>query len=132
MSEQATQESPYVRLGGDEGVRQLVGSFYELMDTLPEAQTIRAMHAADLSPMVEKLSVFLIGWLGGPERYRERFGRVVIPAAHEPFSIGTDARDEWLLCMRRALESVQADADLLEMLMPPFKAMADMCRTRSD
>ena len=110
----------------------MIGAFYQMMDTLPEARTIRAMHVADLSPMVEKLTVFLTGWLGGPERYRERFGRIVIPAAHEPFLIGVDERDQWLLCMRRALESHQADADLIEMLMPPLMAMADMCRTRTD
>lgn len=72
------------------------------MDSLPEARTIRAMHADDLAPMTEKLAVFLTGWMGGPDRYRERYGRVVIPAAHEPFPIGTAERDQWLLCMLRA------------------------------
>jgi hemoglobin len=69
---------------------------------------------------------------GGPQRYRERFGRVIIPAAHEPFSIGTEERDQWLLCMRQALKSLPAEAELIEQLMESFGQMADMCRTRED
>ena len=102
------------------------------MEALPEARTIREMHAADLSPMTDKLTVFFTGWMGGPQRYRERFGRVIIPAAHDPFSIGSAERDQWLLCMRLALESIEAEADLAEALMDAFARMAEMCRTRED
>jgi hemoglobin len=130
MDERVAEQSPYARLDREAGIRRLVERFYEFMDTLPEAGTIRAMHAADLSPMVEKLTVFLTGWMGGPARYRERFGPVVIPAAHAPFSIGSAERDQWVLCMRRALESVHAEEDLIELLMPSFAQMAEMCRTR--
>lgn len=127
MSE--TVESPYLRLGGDAGVLQLVERFYHHMDTLPEAARIRAMHAADLTPMVDKLATFLIGWMGGPERYRERFGRVIIPAAHEPFDIGEPERDAWLLCMVTALAETDADEELAALLMDAFARMAEMCRT---
>jgi hemoglobin len=122
-------ESPYQRLGGDAGVMRLVTRFYHHMDTLPEAGPIRAMHADDLTPMIDKLGVFLIGWMGGPENYRERFGRVVIPAAHEAFDIGPDERDQWLLCMRTALAETDADAEFSELLMDAFARMAEMCRT---
>jgi hemoglobin len=132
MSESGSTATPYHRLGEEEGVRRLVVCFYDAMDALPEAKTIRDLHAEDLAPMVDKLAVFLTGWLGGPERYREQFGRIVIPAAHEPFSIGGAERDQWLLCMQHALVEVEADDDLIAMLMPSFAAMADMCRTRSD
>jgi hemoglobin len=130
--EEAAPESPYIRLGREEGIRRLVDRFYGFMDALPEARTIREMHATDLTPMAEKLTIFLTGWMGGPERYRERFGRVIIPAVHEPFSIGLDERDQWLLCMRRALESVEAEVDLIEVLMRAFTQMAEMCRTRHE
>ena len=108
-------ESPYQRLGGDAGVMRLVTRFYHHMNTLPKAATIRAMHAGDLAPMIDKLGVFLIGWMGGPENYRERFGSVVIPAAHEPFDIGAAECD--------------ADDELSELLMDAFARMAEMCRT---
>ena len=126
---EATQ-SPHERLGGDGGVDRLVEHFYRRMDTLPEAAVIRSMHAEDLTPMVDKLSVFLIGWMGGPQNYTSRFGRVIIPVAHEPYPIGPDERDQWLICMRRALEDMEAEHDLVEELMDAFYRMAEMCRTR--
>ncbi len=122
-------QSPYLRLGCAAGVVRLVELFYMQMDTLPEAATIRALHADELAPMVDKLSVFLIGWMGGPQNYTKRFGRIVIPAAHKKFPIGADERDQWLACMRRALEETEADSDLVELLMGAFYSMADMCRT---
>src|SRR5699024_6244545 len=62
---------PFDLLGGEEGVRRLVDRFYDLMDELPEAETIRAMHAEDLALIRDKLATFLMGWLGGPRRYGE-------------------------------------------------------------
>jgi hemoglobin len=122
-------KSPYQRLGGDAGVKRHVERIYQRMDSLPEAAPIRARHADDLAPMIDKLGVFLIGWMGGPENYRERFGSVVIPAAHEPFDIGADERDLWLLCMHTALTEADVDAELSDLLMDAFARMAEMCRT---
>ena len=129
-SEAAEEQAPYELLGGDAGVRQLVADFYELMDTLPEAAPIRAMHKGDLSEMSDKLGTFLIGWLGGPQRYQERFRRVIIPLAHRPFSIGPSERDQWLLCMDRALQKTSLDASMKTRLMESFGRMAEMCRTK--
>lgn len=125
----APEVSPYERLGGDTGVRRLVERFYGFMDTLPEARSIRAMHADDLEPMIDKLATFLTGWAGGPRRYAERFGPVIIPAAHEPYPIGPAESGAWLLCMRRALVAVEAEDALIDRLMPVFEQMARMCET---
>jgi hemoglobin len=111
-------------------VRALVERFYGFMDELPEARGIRSMHADDLEPMIDKLAVFLTGWTGGPRRYRERFGSVVIPVAHAPYPIGPAESEAWLLCMRRALESVGAEGELIDLLIPAFADMARMCETR--
>ena len=129
-SEAADEKSPYELLGGDDGVRKLTADFYELMDTLPDAATIRAMHKGDLSLITDKLGTFLIGWLGGPQRYQERFGRVIIPLAHKPFPIGPAERDQWLLCMHGALEKTSLDASMKARLMDSFGRMAEMCRTK--
>ena len=129
-SEAKEETTPYELLGGDDGVRKLTANFYGLMDTLPEAAPIRAMHKGDLSEMTDKLSTFLIGWLGGPQRYTERFGRVIIPLAHKPFSIGPSERDQWLLCMQGALEKTALDESMKTRLMDSFGRMAEMCRTK--
>jgi hemoglobin len=128
----APHQNPFEALGGEEGVVALVDRFYELMDTLPEAAPIRAMHAGDLELIRDKLATFLIGWMGGPQRYHEKFGRVVIPVAHRPFDIGPDERDQWLLCMQRALEDRHVDPEWVALIMRPMQQMAEMCMTRRE
>jgi hemoglobin len=129
-SEAAEEKTPYELLGGDDGVRKLTTDFYGLMDTLPDAAPIRAMHKGDLSEMTDKLGTFLIGWLGGPQRYQERFGRVIIPLAHKPFPIGPSERDQWLMCMQGAIDNTSLDDSMKARLMDSFGRMAEMCRTK--
>ena len=45
----STVISNFSRVGGQAAVDRIVDLFYERMDTLPEAQGIRAMHPADLT-----------------------------------------------------------------------------------
>jgi hemoglobin len=130
MAPAAEETTPYELLGRDEGVRKLVADFYEVMDTLPEAAPIRAMHKGDLAEMTDKLGTFLIGWMGGPQRYQERFGRVIIPLAHRPFPIGPSERDQWLSCMNHALERTTLEPSMKARLMDSFGRMAEMCRNK--
>ncbi len=97
-------DASYRAAGGSDGIRRVVERFYEHMDTLPDARELRAMHAADLSDVREKLVVFLIAWLGGPNEYRTRFGPISIPGSHARFPIDEAQRDSWLLCMARAVD----------------------------
>jgi hemoglobin len=99
-----TGDTSYRAAGGHDGIRRLVDRFYEHMDLLPEARMLRAMHAADLTEVREKLVTFLIAWLGGPNEYRARFGPISIPGSHARFSIDHAERDAWLLCMARAVD----------------------------
>jgi hemoglobin len=96
-------DASFQAAGGIEGITQLVDDFYELMDSLPEAAAIRRMHPRDLTESRDKLARFLCGWLGGPARYNERYGRIRIPVAHEHLRIGPAERDAWLLCMEHAI-----------------------------
>ncbi len=97
-------DTSFQAAGGSAGIDKLVYRFYEYMERLPEAQVLRAMHAADLTEVREKLAVFLVAWLGGPNEYRERFGPISIPGFHARFVIDEAARDAWLLCMARAVD----------------------------
>jgi len=128
---EAEQElSPYQTIGGDAAVRRIVNRFYDIMDSAPEAARIRAMHAADLSPMRERLHEFLSGWLGGPPLYFQRPDHKCIVSAHRPFAIGEAERDEWMMCMRRALEDCDVPQDLRKLLDRPFLRMAEAFRNR--
>ncbi len=109
--------SSYERIGGEQGLRDLVDRFYDHMELLDEAQTIRELHPRDMRSSREKLFMFLSGWLGGPDRYVAAFGHPRLRARHLPFAIGTKERDQWMLCMRKALEEASIDAAFREQLI---------------
>ena len=124
------QPSAYERLGGINKVRELVDLFYDFMDTLPEAREIRALHPGDLSESREKLFLFLCGWLGGPSLYIEKYGHPRLRARHLPFAIGLRERDQWLLCMYRALECIGVDKSLQHQLQQSFLMTANHMRNQ--
>ena len=123
--------SPYERLGGEAAVRKLVDRFYELMDTLPQAKKIRALHPDDLSGSRDKLFKFLSGWLGGPQLYTQEYGHPRLRARHMPFPVDEVARDAWMLCMKKAIEEMNLDDELLKqhLLHSLFKT-ADFMRNQ--
>ena len=122
--------APYQRLGGDAGVRALVERFYDLMELEPSFTQLRSVHGASLASAREKLYLFLSGWLGGPSLYVDRYGHPRLRARHLPFAIGTLERDQWLSCMRRALDDNGVDAELADALMGAFFETADWMRNR--
>ncbi|HEY6609684.1 MAG TPA: group II truncated hemoglobin [Pseudomonas sp.] len=122
--------TPYELLGGEDGVRRLCEAFYDCMEQLPEAADLRRMHGEDLSGIRQKLFEFLSGWLGGPHLYAQKYGSICMTGPHRPFAIGPKERDQWLLCMDRALEQVGASEEVKTMLKQPLQAIADMIRNR--
>lgn len=122
----------YQRIGGAEKVRALVQCFYRQMDELPEAHGIRKMHAADLQSASDKLFKFLSGWMGGPQLFVEEYGHPMLRRRHLPFPIGEAERDQWLLCMDRALDEAVEDEGLRRELSAAFAKVADHMRNRED
>ena len=120
----------YEILGGEPVLRALVDRFYELMDTLPEAATIRAMHPDDLSAANEHLRLFLIGRLGGPQTYIERRGHPRLRMRHAPFEIGADEAAQWMLCMGQALDETIEDAEHRKALKGFLAGVAQHMRNR--
>ncbi len=127
MNEEQAEKiaTAYERIGGDEGIQQLVTLFYDTMETLPEVKTIRDLHAKDLRSAREKLFMFLSGWMGGPDRYIAAFGHPRLRARHQPFPIGVEERDQWLLCMRKALNGMEVESMFKEQLMSSFTQTAN-------
>lgn len=130
MPETITVITHYIRIGGEEKVRALVQRFYAFMDELPEAYGIRKLHGPDLQSATEKLFKFLSGWMGGPQLYVEEYGHPMLRMRHFPFSIGDAERDQWMLCMRQALEDVVDDAELRKELADAFEKVAHHMRNQ--
>jgi hemoglobin len=125
-----TNPSLYELLGGETGVRALVDRFYDIMDSSPEAKDLRALHAQSLKQSRDKLFMFLSGWSGGPPLYIEKFGHPRLRQRHMPFSIGEVERDQWLLCMYRAIDDGNFHPAVVEHLKSRFAEVADFMRNR--
>jgi hemoglobin len=124
------QVIPYEAIGGEQAVRKLVDRLYDLMDTLPEAQGIRALHPESLATSREKLFMFLSGWLGGPPLFVQQFGHPRLRARHIPFPIGEAERDQWLMCMRQSVNELDIEQQWRDFLMEKFSGLADFMRNQ--
>lgn len=126
----AQQTTVYELLGGEQGLRAMVHRFYDLMDTLPEAYGIRKLHPRDLASSEQKLFMFLSGWLGGPQLYVEQYGHPRLRARHLPFAIATPEAEQWMMCMRMAMEESIPDARLRDALDKALTDLAAHMRNR--
>ena len=117
-------------MGGEAVVRALVERFYDLMELDPEFERLRAVHGSTLESAREKLFLFLSGWLGGPSLYTDRYGHPMLRARHLPFAIGEVERDQWMACMRQAMEEIEVPQGLRPGLAQAFQRTADWMRNK--
>ena len=117
-------------MGGETAVRRLVERFYEIMDTVPDIRELRGLHAADLGPMRQLLFEFLSGWLGGPPLYFQRPEHRCIGSAHHSFAIGETERDQWMACMRRAMDDCGVPQNVRNLIDAPLARMCEAFRNR--
>lgn len=121
-------DASFQAAGGEAGLRKLVDDFYDIMEVLPQAQVIRAMHPRDITVTRDKLARFLCGWLGGPLLFREKYGPIHIPQAHSHLPIGEAERDAWLKCMELALAKQPYAEDFKTYLLEALFTPAERCR----
>jgi hemoglobin len=131
MSDTTVVISMFERIGGTVTIDRLVESFYQRMDTLPEARGIRAMHRDDLGSTKQVLKRYLSEWTGGPKLYSPEKGHPRLRQRHMGFPIGSAERDAWLLCMRGALDETVADAAAREELDAALTKLADWMRNQA-
>ncbi len=98
------ENTSFQAAGGVEGITKLVDTFYSIMGTLPEARELHDMHPKDIDVSIDKLARFLCGWLGGPKLYREKYGKINIPQAHQHLAVTQENHDAWLTCMDQAID----------------------------
>lgn len=95
-------ETPYLALGGDEGVKALAWAFYDVVEET--SPVLVAMLPKHTEVSRQKLYEFLSGWTGGPPLYWERRGHPALRMRHAPFPIDSHAAEEWARCLGEALE----------------------------
>lgn len=117
--------SPYDRIGGLPALSRITDRFYDLMETDPAYAELRAMHAADLTPMRASLPSFLAGWTGGPREWWETNPGKCMVSLHGPFAINRETAGQWAEAMRRAIADVELpDAEIATALADTLGQMA--------
>lgn len=109
-------------------MRRLADAFYDRIDA--SAPTLRAMLPRDDSGSRTKLYEFLSGWMGGPNVYIEKRGHPRLRMRHLPFAIGVGEVEEWLRCMREAMDDIQVPAPLRAYLDGQFVRAAHWMQNR--
>ena len=107
---QNLEPSFYERVGGQKTFNELVSHFYALVAVNP---VLRPMYPdSDLKAAAQRLEMFLVQYWGGPSTYSEQRGHPRLRMRHAPFHIATKERDEWLNCMRQAVDGLEINAEL--------------------
>ncbi len=126
----ASEETLFVRIGGEARIRALSDAFHDHMDQDPQFVSLRAMHSDDLTEGRVKLADFMCGWFGGPNYYLRKHGPPRMPSRHAAFPIRKADRDEWLACMALALDDLEIEGELRADLDDLFFRGADFLRNR--
>ncbi len=122
--------TPFEEIGGADAVRALAHAFYDVIEE--ESPRLREMLPANTSRTREKFSMYLSGWLGGPPLYEERWGHPRLRMRHMPFDIGRFEADEWMRCMRLALNRSGVESPLKVFLDERFEQLADHMRNKTE
>ncbi|MBL8924431.1 MAG: cyanoglobin [Myxococcaceae bacterium] len=126
-----TEDPPYQRLGGVDGVKALVEAFYDAMEA-HEAE-LTALHRCDAPGKVSRASrdhfaSFLVYWLGGPQTYLETRGHPRLRMRHGQVTVNVAMRDAWLRSMQRALDAKGVTGGVRKYLDGRFAEVADFLR----
>jgi hemoglobin len=92
-------------IGGEDNLRALVETFYDLIENLPEGSNLRRLHARGhgvAHARVEQFN-FLSGFMGGRPYYKEKHGHMDVKLMHAHVPIRQADAENWLACMRKAL-----------------------------
>lgn len=115
-------------IGGEAAVRQLVEDFYDLVETLPEGETLRQLHLRGhgLTHVREEQFNFLAGFLGGRRYYQEKHGHMDLRRMHAHVPIAVQDAEDWLTCMDKALEKNGLAGPDIERLRATFRRICLM------
>lgn len=124
---------PFKTIGGRAPIARLVERFYDIMDSDLAYAELRAMHAADLGPMRESLTDFLVAWMGGPRDWFFRRPGACIMSEHAALDgLTRDTARQWMDAMTQAMSEIQpGDESLREGMLSTMERMCSTMATRA-
>ena len=123
--------SDYNSFGGKDFFVNLVKDFYQEIINDP---VLKPMYPEDdLDGAIERLTLFLMQYWGGPATYSELRGHPRLIMRHAAFPIDFAARDSWLKNMKVALDKQEITQENRTKLWNYLQMAADsMVNTRTD
>ncbi|MFL9711680.1 group II truncated hemoglobin [Methylobacillus sp. Pita1] len=118
--------SLYNRIGGEEGLRKLVETFYDIIEFEPQGRGLHILHLRGHGVAHSRIEQFnfLSGFLGGPQLYIEKYKHSNVREMHAHVEIDATTRDLWLVCMSVAIDRVGLPTDVKDDLMTNFTRVA--------
>lgn len=108
---------------GDEKIQDLVYHFYQ---GVAQNQELRKLYPEeDLGPAERRLYLFLLQVFGGPQTYSEERGHPRLRLRHMQWKIDSQLRNHWLNTMFEAMDKVELDQEVREMMMGYFIKVAN-------
>lgn len=124
-------DTPFDRLGGEDAVRALAETFYEMMDA--HEPELARLHELDDRGRVsrrsrDRFAAFLVEWLGGPKTFSPVHGHPRLRMRHNKFPVDIAMRDAWVRAMQRAMDARGIEGDVREFLDQRFAEVANFMR----
>jgi len=124
-------DMPFHRVGGIDAVKRIADRFYDHMNE--DEPTLARLHPVDayghvLPEVRERFTLFLIGWMGGPQDYMEKHGHPRLRMRHARVPVGVGMRDAWLRCMKASLDDEKITGPVRGFLDERFAHVANFLR----
>ncbi len=107
---------------GEEKIRLLTQYFYE---GVKKDEALRPLYPEDLEPAQERLFLFLLQVFGGPTTYSEKRGHPRLRMRHLDWAIDGKMRKHWLNNMFSALDKIEVEQNIKELMMGYFVKVAN-------
>ncbi|MBL4813221.1 MAG: group II truncated hemoglobin [Rhodobacteraceae bacterium] len=113
-------------IGGEAGLRALVETFYDEVESNPAGAHIHNLHLRGhgIGHVRQEQFDFLSGFLGGRRYYEEQHGHMNVQQMHEHVPISTKDAEDWLTCMDVAIEKCGQSGPQIEKLRSAFRRVA--------
>lgn len=118
------QLSYYDRIG-DENIKTLIHDFYL---EIQKDEILRPMYKENLVEAEERLYLFMVQYLGGPQTYNEQRGHPKLRQRHVNFKLDEKAKDNWLRNMEIALSKSNIGKEEKEYLWTYFQKTAEFLK----
>ncbi|MEK6204263.1 MAG: group II truncated hemoglobin [Amylibacter sp.] len=114
------------QIGGESILRDLVDTFYDLVEQDPRGESLRGLHFKGhgiAHARIEQFN-FLSAFLGGRRYYAEKHGHMDVKLMHAHVPITNQDAEDWLFLMEKAIDEYYFSEPLKNRLMTSFKSVA--------